>query len=72
MTAAQLPLTMSSAIRAPAPDAVLRVIRNGIEAPLALPLRDMPGFGAELSEAHMAELARYLRARFAPDLPPWP
>ena len=70
-TAAQVPLTMSSAIRAPRPDAVIGVIRDGIEAPLSLPLRDMPAFGAELDPARIAELADYLRARFAPDLEPW-
>lgn len=70
-TAARSPLTVSSAIRAPVPDAVMGVIRDGIEAPLSLPLRDMPGFGSELDEAQMSELAHYLRARFAPDLPAW-
>lgn len=70
-TAARLPLTLSAAIRAPRPDAVTGIIRDGIEAPLSLPLRDMPAFGTELDEDRIAELAAYLRARFAPDLPAW-
>ena len=51
--------------------AVTGIIRDGIEAPLSLPLRDMPAFGTELDEDRIAELAAYLRARFAPDLPAW-
>lgn len=70
-TAAQVPLTMSAALRAPRPDAALAVIRDGIQAPLTLPLRDMPAFGDQLDDAQMADLAAYLRARFAPDLPAW-
>ncbi|CAM3336900.1 molybdopterin cofactor-binding domain-containing protein [Paracoccus nototheniae] len=70
-TAAQVPLTLSAALRAPRPDAALAVIRDGIEAPLSLPLRDMPGFADQLDGAQMADLAAYLRARFAPDLPAW-
>ncbi|WP_236637915.1 c-type cytochrome [Mangrovicoccus ximenensis] len=70
-TAAQVPLSRSAAIRAPSAEGLKTVIRDGIEAPLSLPLRDMPGFGAELSEPQIEELAHYLRARYAPDLPAW-
>ncbi|WP_371743817.1 molybdopterin cofactor-binding domain-containing protein [Mangrovicoccus sp. HB161399] len=70
-TAAQVSLSRSAAIRAPSAEGLKTVIRDGIEAPLSLPLRDMPGFGGELSEAQIDELAHYLRARYAPDLPAW-
>jgi len=70
-TAAQVPLRMSAAIRAPSSEGLKTVIRYGIEAPLSLPLRDMPAFGNELSDAQLDELSRYLRERYAPDLPPW-
>lgn len=70
-TAAQVPLSMSAAIRAPGPEGLTTVIRNGIRAPLDLPLRDMPAFGAELGEAQIEELVHYLRARYASDLPAW-
>ncbi|RJE79670.1 molybdopterin cofactor-binding domain-containing protein [Paracoccus sp. JM45] len=70
-TAARIPLTMSAAIRAPQSDALLSVIRNGVEAPLTLPLRDMPAFDDQLSSEQMDALANYLRERFAPDLPAW-
>lgn len=65
-------LARSAAIRAPTPEALETVIRDGIEAPLSLPLRDMPAFGPELSAGQITELAHWLRARYAPDLPAWP
>ena len=71
VTAAQLPLERSAALRAPTPEALRTVIREGIAAPLTLPLRDMPGFGGELSSAQIDALASYLRARYAGDLPAW-
>ena len=71
-TAALLPLSQSPALRAPTPATVHQVLRDGLTAPAGLDLRDMPAFGAELDERQIADLARYLRQRFAPDLPPWP
>ncbi|MEC7259618.1 MAG: cytochrome c, partial [Pseudomonadota bacterium] len=71
-TAAQVTLGRSMAVRAPTIEPLTSVIRDGIAAPLSLPLRDMPGFGGELSDPQIDSLARYLRARFAPDLPAWP
>lgn len=71
LTAAQVSLSTSAAIRAPHPQALHTVIRDGIEAPLDLSLRDMPPFGGQLSESELAELTTYLRARYAPDLPAW-
>ncbi len=71
LTAAQIPLTRAPAVRAPSPAAAMTTIRDGLRAPTGTALRDMPGFAAELSEADIAALARYLRARYAPDLPAW-
>ncbi len=71
LTAAQVPLDRSVALRAATPEALRTVIRDGIEAPLSLPLRDMPSFAAELSESQIDALAHYLRARYVPDLPNW-
>lgn len=72
LSAAQAPLTMAPALRAPGPETVQSVIREGLSAPRGTALRDMPGFAAELSETDIAAMARYLRARYAPDLPGWP
>lgn len=71
-TAAQLPLGQSMALRAPSPVTAETVISEGLSAPGALDLPDMPGFAQELSAEQIADLARYLRARYAPDLPAWP
>lgn len=70
-TAAQSSLSLSTAVRAPTPQTVETVIRDGLHAPNGTRLRDMPGFGTDLSDQQIAELARYLRARYAPDLPQW-
>ncbi|MTH64083.1 molybdopterin cofactor-binding domain-containing protein [Paracoccus shanxieyensis] len=72
VTAAQVDLTQSAAIRAPMRDGLMTVIRDGIEAPLDMDLRDMPGFAQELDASQLRELTDYLRARYAPDLPAWP
>ncbi|AUC56055.1 aldehyde dehydrogenase (plasmid) [Sagittula sp. P11] len=72
VTAAHVPLGQSMAIRAPGPEALATVIRDGLVAPLSIDLRDMPAFGGELSETQIESLSGYLRARYAPDLPPWP
>lgn len=71
VTAAQVSLSMSAAVRAPKPDALRTVIHDGVEAPLSLNLRDMPGFAGQLSPTEIENLVHYLRARYAPDLPAW-
>ncbi|MER0240166.1 molybdopterin cofactor-binding domain-containing protein [Fulvimarina sp. MAC8] len=68
-TAANIPLSRSAAIRSPDDEALKTVIRQGIEAPLALAGRDMPGFAGELTERQIADLAAYVRMRYAPATP---
>lgn len=71
VTAARTSLSRSAVLRAPVPDALHTVLDEGLVAPDGLDLRDMPSFKTELSAADRDALARYLRQRFAPDLPPW-
>ncbi|WP_010137925.1 molybdopterin cofactor-binding domain-containing protein [Oceanicola sp. S124] len=71
LSAAQVPLSRAPALRAPAATTVETVIREGLRAPDGTALRDMPGFAAELSDSDIAAMARYLRGRYAPDLPAW-
>lgn len=71
VTAAHVPLTQSMAIRAPSPEGLATVIREGLIAPFSHDLRDMPAFGGELSADQIESLGAYLRARYAPDLPAW-
>lgn len=70
-TVAQVPLGTSPALRAPSPQTAEKVIAEGLLAPEGTALHDMPAFARELPAADIAALARYLRSRYAPDLPAW-
>jgi len=72
LTSGRLPLGQSTAIRAPSPETARTVIADGLRAPVGLALRDMPGFASELTDTQIDDLAHYLRARYASDLPEWP
>jgi mono/diheme cytochrome c family protein len=61
---ATVPLALQTSIHAPVPDSVVQAIRNGISPPVGALGRSMPAFG-ELSEAEMAALVKFLRARFS-------
>lgn len=71
LTSARNTLSLSTTLRAPTAETAETIIRHGLIAPMGTDLRDMPGFVGELSETQIADLARYLRARYAPDLPVW-
>ena len=65
-------LALNTAIHADAPDTVVRVILEGFRAPEELEdLGPMPAFLHHLDDAQIADLAAYLRARFAPERPAW-
>ncbi len=65
-------LALNTALHADAPDTALRVILEGFRAPPGLEqLGAMPGFAPYLDDAQVADLAAYLRARFAPGRPSW-
>lgn len=63
-----VPLALNTSVHAARPDNLLRVILHGIER---APAGVMPGFGDSLTTRQTAALARFLRARFAPDKPAW-
>jgi len=65
-----LHLTLSSALRTPRPDNLIRIIRDGVHAPDATAELLMPGFAASLSDTQVGVLAAYLRASFT-ELPAW-
>jgi mono/diheme cytochrome c family protein len=67
---ATVPLALQSSIQAPVPDSVEQVIRNGIRPPTGALGRSMPAFGAQLTDAEIAALVKFLRARFSTQ-PPW-
>ncbi|MDN7737651.1 MULTISPECIES: c-type cytochrome [Burkholderia] len=53
------------------PDNLLRVLQNGIAQPATAALGYMPAFRDEFDDRQMAELAAYIRKRYAPDQPAW-
>jgi nicotinate dehydrogenase subunit B len=53
------------------PDNLLHVLHNGIDRPATAGLGYMPGFRDVYDDTQMAELAAYIRARYAPDQPKW-
>ncbi len=73
-------LALSSSLHAPRPDNLLQAILHGRPAPQgarlptgesATEITAMPAFRDTLSPNQIADLTRYLRARFAPDKPAW-
>jgi mono/diheme cytochrome c family protein len=61
---ATVPLALQTSIQAPVADTVRQVIANGIRPPTGALGRSMPAFGPQLSQAEVAALVRFLRARF--------
>ncbi|MBI0325704.1 cytochrome c [Burkholderia plantarii] len=53
------------------PDNLLRVLQNGIAQPATAALGYMPAFRDAFDDRQMAELAAYIRKRYAPDQPAW-
>jgi nicotinate dehydrogenase subunit B len=66
-----LPLATNSKLRAEQPDNLLRVLLDGIQRPATRDIGFMPGFRHALDDTQLAELATWLRRRYAPDQPAW-
>jgi nicotinate dehydrogenase subunit B len=66
-----LPLATNSKLRAEQPDNLLRVLLDGIQRPATRDIGFMPGFRHALDDTQIAELAIWLRRRYAPDQPAW-
>jgi nicotinate dehydrogenase subunit B len=64
-------LALNTNVHARTPDNLIRVVLDGIAAPAHADLGAMPGFAGSFSDAQVADLLRYVRARFAPDAPAW-
>jgi nicotinate dehydrogenase subunit B len=67
-----LPLALNSKLRDDSPDNLLRVLLDGIQQPATPQIAFMPAFRHALDDGQLAELAGWLRRRYAPDHPPWP
>jgi nicotinate dehydrogenase subunit B len=67
-----LPLALNSSVHSARPDNLLQVVLNGVrEVPPGAGHGPMPAFRDNLSDAQIATLAAYMRARYAPDKPAW-
>jgi mono/diheme cytochrome c family protein len=64
-------LAFSSAVQANSPNNALRIILGGIQPETYHVGPQMPGFAPMLRDSQLADLASYLRARFAPNEPAW-
>jgi nicotinate dehydrogenase subunit B len=65
------PLALNSNLASARPDNLLRTILDGVREPASRDLGYMPAFREALDDAQIAELAGYMRARFAPRAPAW-
>ena len=66
------PLALNSNLTSDRPDNLLRTILEGVREPATKDIGFMPAFRDALDDAQVAELAAYMRARFAPQAAPWP
>ncbi|WP_322025893.1 c-type cytochrome [Burkholderia sp. BCC1977] len=62
---------LNTSVSQAAPDNLLRVLHDGIDHPATDGLGYMPGFRDAFDDRQMAELAAYIRARYAPGQPTW-
>ncbi|WP_415913659.1 c-type cytochrome [Paraburkholderia sp. J63] len=63
---------LNTSVNQASPDNLLRVLMHGIDQPATDGLGYMPGFKDSFDDRQMAELAGYIRARYAPGQPAWP
>ncbi|WPH20764.1 molybdopterin cofactor-binding domain-containing protein [Variovorax paradoxus] len=65
------PLALSGNLTSARPDNLLRTILDGVREPASQGIGFMPAFRDALDDRQIAELAAYMRARFAPQEPAW-
>ena len=66
------PLALNSNLHSSRPDNLTNSILNGVREPAMQDIGYMPAFKYALSDAQIAELATYMRGRYAPGQPVWP
>ncbi|MGE6607097.1 c-type cytochrome [Halomonas sp. NPDC076908] len=64
-------LALNTNVHSDHPDNVIQSILGGVHADHVSGIGSMPGFADSFSNTQVADLATYLRARFAPDKAPW-
>lgn len=68
---ANVPFALSTKLHADTPDNLIRVILDGVREPATRELGFMPAFRDALDDRQLADLVRWMRARYAPDAAPW-
>ena len=66
------PLALSTKLASERPDNLIRTILEGVQQPATREIGFMAGFADALSDAQIADIAAYMRARYAPQAPAWP
>ncbi len=64
-------LALNTNLHSTRPDNLLRVILEGIREPATQEIGFMPAFNHAFDDAQLAQLAAYMRQRFAPGQPAW-
>ena len=67
-----VPLALNSNLHSDRPDNLLRTILDGVQEPAGREVGFMPAFRHNLSDTQIADLAGYMRQRYAPSRPAWP
>ena len=62
---------LNTSVAQATPDNLLHVLQHGIDRPATAELGYMPGFKDVFDDRQLAELASYIRARYAPGRPAW-
>ena len=65
------PLALNINLHSARPDNLVRTVLDGIWQPAFPTIGHMPAFRQALDDAQVAELAGWMRQRFAPGQPPW-
>ncbi|MEH3085436.1 MAG: molybdopterin-dependent oxidoreductase [Xylophilus ampelinus] len=68
---ANVPLALNTNLHADRPDNLLRAILDGVQHPPTRAVGFMPGFRDALDDRQVADLAGWMRQRFAPGKPAW-
>ena len=66
-----LALALNTNLHGARPDNLVRTVLQGIAQPAFPAIGHMPAFGPALSDRQIAELAGWMRQRYAPDQPAW-
>ncbi len=65
------PLALNSNLHSTKPDNLINIVLNGLRDPATQDIGFMPAFKYALSNSQIAELASYMRSRYAPAEPAW-